>query len=103
MAPGPKEIPELVTELAEMSKEYLRQEVIEPGKRLGRLAGFGLGSAVLFSVAAFLLTLGLYAFFRRVLPDTPWWAVGARLFTFLGAGIGAGLTGWRLTRDDHKS
>jgi hypothetical protein len=103
MATGPKEIPELVTELVDMSKEYLRQEVIEPGKRLGRFAGFGLGAAVLFSIAAFLLTLGLFALFRRLLPDTPWWSVGARLFTFLGAVIGAGITGWRMTRDDHKS
>ena len=103
MATGPQEIPELVTELATMSKEYLRQEVVEPAKKLGRLAGFGIGAAALFSVAAFLLTLGLFALLRRLLPETPWWSVGARLFTFLGAGTGAALIGWRMTRDDHKS
>jgi len=103
MATGPQEIPELVTELATMSKEYLRQEVVEPAKRLGRLAGFGLGASILFSLAAFLLTLGLFALLRRLLPDTPWWSVGARLFTFVGAGAGAALIGWRMTRDDHKS
>ncbi|HKY48982.1 MAG TPA: phage holin family protein [Acidimicrobiia bacterium] len=103
MAIGPQEIPELVTELATMSKEYLRQEVVEPAKRLGRFAGFGLGAAVLFSMASLLLTLGLFALLRRLLPDTPWWSVGARLFTFVGAGAGAALIGWRLTRDDHPS
>ncbi len=103
MASGPQEIPELVTELAAMSKEYLRQEVVEPAKKLGRFAGFGLGGAVLFSIAAFLLALGLFALLRRLLPDTPWWSVGARFFTFLGAGAGAALIGWRMTRDDHQS
>ena len=103
MATGPQEIPELVTELAAMSKEYLRQEVVEPAKRLGRFAGFGLAAGFLFSTSALLLTLGLFALLRRLLPDTPWWSVGARAFTFVGAGAGAALIGWRMTRDDHES
>jgi hypothetical protein len=103
MATGPQEIPELVTELAAMSKEYLRQEVVEPAKRLGRFAGFGLAGGFLFSIAALLLTLGLFALLRRLLPDTPWWSIGARAFTFVGAGAGAALIGWRMTRDDHES
>ena len=103
MSTGPQEIPELVTELVTMSKDYLRQEIVEPAKRLGRFAGFGIGAAVLYSAAAFLLTLGLFALLRRLLPDTPWWSVGARLFTSLGAGAAAALIGWRMTRDDHKS
>jgi hypothetical protein len=103
MDAGPKEIPELVSELATMSRDYLRQEIVEPAKKLGRLAGFGMGAAALFSVAAVLLTLGLFSLLRRLLPDTPWWSVGARLFTFVGAGAGAALIGWRMTRDDHKS
>ena len=84
-----------------MSREYLRQEIVEPVKKLGRVAGFGMGAAVLFSIGAVLLTLGLFSLLRRVLPDTPWWSVGARLFTFIGAGAGAALIGWRMTRDDH--
>ena len=103
MATGPQEIPELITELATMSKDYLRQEIVEPAMKLSRLAGFGMGGAVLFSGAAFLLTLGLFALLRRLLPDTPWWSVAARLFTFIGAGVAAALIGWRMTRDDHKS
>ncbi len=103
MATGPQEIPELVTELATMSKEYLRQEVVEPAKRLGRFAGFGFAAGVMFSMASLLLTLGLFSLLRRLLPDTPWWSVGARFFTFIGAGAGAALIGWRMTRDDHKS
>ena len=101
MPTEPQEIPELVSELVSMSKEYLRQEIVEPSKKLGRFAGFGMGAAALFSIAAILLTLGLFALLRRLLPDTPWWSVGARLFTFVGAGIGAALVAWRMTRDDQ--
>ena len=50
MDAGPKEIPELVSELATMSREYLRQEIVEPAKKLGRFAGFGMGAAALFSL-----------------------------------------------------
>jgi hypothetical protein len=103
MDAGPKEIPELVSELATMSREYLRQEIVEPAKKLGRFAGFGMGAAALFSLAGVLLTLGLFSLLRRLLPDTPWWSVGTRLFTFVGAGAGAALIGWRMTRDDHQS
>jgi Putative Actinobacterial Holin-X, holin superfamily III len=101
--PEPKQIPELVAELVDMSKEYLRQETLEPAKRLGRFAGMSLGGAVLFSFAAVLLTLGLFALLRRLLPDTQWWAVLARLFTALGAGGAAALIAWRMSDDDHKS
>jgi hypothetical protein len=101
--PEPKEIPQLVAELVDLSKEYLRQETIEPAKRLGRFAGMSLGGALLFSFAAVLLTLGLFALLRRLLPDTQWWAVGARLLTAIGAGGGAGLIAWRMSGDDHQS
>jgi hypothetical protein len=96
---GPKEIPELVNELVDLSKEYLRQETIEPAKKLGKFGGMRLGAAVLTCTAAFLLTLGFFALMRRLLPDTQWWAVAARLLTFLGAGAAAGIIGWRMSRD----
>ena len=99
----PKEIPQLVADLVDMSKEYLRQETLEPAKRLGKFAGMSLGAAVLFSFAAVLLTLGVFALLRRLLPDTLWWAVGARLFTALGAGGVAFLIAWRMSGDDHES
>jgi hypothetical protein len=101
--PEPKEIPQLVADLVDMSKEYLRQETLEPAKRLAKFAGMSLGAAVLFSFAAALLTLGVFALLRRLLPDTQWWAVGARLFTALGAGGAAFLIAWRMSGDDHQS
>jgi hypothetical protein len=98
----PREIPQMVAELVDMSKEYLRQETLEPAKKLGRFTGFSLAAAVLFSFAAMLLTLGLFTMLRRLLPDTQWWAVLARLLTTVGAAAGAGLIFWRMSGDDHK-
>ncbi len=96
---SPKEIPELATELIELSKEYLRQETIEPARRLGRLAGFGLAAGLLFAVAALFLGLGVYAALRRVLPDGPWYVVLARGLTVVFTGGAAAFIGWRMTKD----
>ncbi|MBA3360055.1 MAG: phage holin family protein [Acidimicrobiia bacterium] len=101
MKAGPQEIPELVRELVDMSKEYLRQEALEPAKKLGKQAGFGLGAGALFAIAAILLTLGAFASFRRLLPDTPWWGIGARLLTVVLAGGAAGLIFWRMSSDNQ--
>ena len=51
------ELPQLITEFVDMSKEYLRQETIEPAKQLGRFAGFSLAAAVLFSIGSLFLSV----------------------------------------------
>lgn len=97
--PGPQEIPQLVTELVDMSKTYLEQETLEPAKKLGRFAGLSLGAGVAFSFMALFLVLGAYALFRAVLPDGEWWNVLARGLTLLVAIAGAGVLGWRMSID----
>lgn len=94
----PRELPELTTELIDMSREYLRQETIEPAKALGKHAGLGFGGAFLFSLGALAFVFGLYALLRMVLPQTDWYEVLARFLTFVGALIVAGLVGWRISR-----
>ena len=78
---NPQEIPQLVTELYDMAKEYLRQETVEPAKRLGKQAGMGIGGAIVMSIGAFLLVLGAYFALRMLLPEGEWWEVLARLLT----------------------
>ena len=41
-----------------MSKEYLRQETLEPAKALGKHAGMGIGGAMVISLGAFFVVLG---------------------------------------------
>ena len=96
--PSPQEIPELVTELFGMSKEYLRQETIEPARNLGRLAGFGVGAGLVLAFAAMFFVLGAYALFKEVLPEGDWWLVLARFLTVVVGLAGVGLLGWRMSK-----
>lgn len=96
-----QEIPQQLTALFQMSKDYLRQQTLEPAKRLGKHAGMGIGGALLFSFGAFLALLGIYDLLKMVLPDSEWYVVLARLLTAVAAMLGAGLVGWRLSSNDN--
>ena len=85
-----------------MSREYLRQETIEPAKALGMHAGLGFGGAFLFSLGTLAFVFGLYALLRQVLPETEWYEVLARFLTFVGALIAAALVGWRISYVSEK-
>jgi len=92
------EIPEQVGELIDLSKQYLREQTIEPAKRLGRVAGMGLGAAVLFSIGALLLAVAGTRLLIRLLPDGDLWsALGLLISVVVLSGI-AGLIMWRATR-----
>lgn len=97
----PQDIPQIATELVDMSREYMRQEVVEPAKQLGRQAGMGVGGATVASLGAFLLAWALYHLLKVVLPDGEWFVVLARFLTALGAAGALGLVVWRMQRGDH--
>ncbi len=99
---NPQEIPQLATELIDMSREYLRQETIEPAKALGKHAGMGIGGAMVISLGAFFLVLGLFAGLRMWLPTGEWWEVLARFITALTAAAGVGLVVWRMQSVDQQ-
>ena len=92
----------MVTELVDMSKEYLRQETIEPARQLGKFAGMGLGAGFLWAFASLFFMLGSYALFKAVLPVTEgeldWWLVLARGLTVVVGLAGAGFLGWRMSK-----
>ncbi len=94
---GPTELPELIREFVTMAKEYLRQETVEPAKRLGRYAGFSLGAAFAIAFGLLLLSVALVRGMVRLLPDGPnWSALGYLLAALVLAvliGIIIGLTG----------
>ncbi len=52
-----KSIPQVASELWELSLAYAKQETIDPLKGLGRFLGFGIGGAILLSVGSILLVL----------------------------------------------
>ncbi|MFV1963102.1 MAG: phage holin family protein [Acidimicrobiia bacterium] len=99
-----QEIPQIATELIDMSREYLLQETIEPAKRLGKVAGMGVGGAIVMSLGAFLMAWALYyglvSLFRGVVTDSQWWVVLSRFLTALTAAGTAGIIVWRMQSDD---
>lgn len=100
LMPEPHEIPQLTTELVEMSREYLRQETIEPAKRLGKTAGMGVGGAMAVATGSFFLVLALYSGLKMWLPEGEWYVVLARFLAALGAAGAAGLVVWRMQSAD---
>ena len=97
--PGPQEIPQIATELVDMSREYLRQEIVGPAKRLGSHAAMGIGGSILLAIGAICLAWALYHGLQLILPEGEWWVVLARGLTAIGAAGAAGLIGWRMQRD----
>lgn len=92
------ELPQLTSELVDMSKEYLRQETLEPAKRLGKVAGFSVGAGMLMAIGVILLATAGMRFLIDVFPEGGLWEALA-LFTaaLVCAGV-AGITVWRATR-----
>lgn len=98
---SPQEIPQIATELVEMSREYLRQEILEPGKRLGKHAGMGVGGALVMALGAVFLAWGLYYGLTMLLPEGEWWVVLARGLTAIAAAGAAGIVVWRISVDSN--
>ncbi len=98
---NPQEIPQIVTELVEMSRDYLRQETLEPAKKLGKHAGMGIGGALVMGIGSVCLAWGLYHGLTMLLPEGEWWVVLARGLTAIAAAGAAGIVVWRISVDSQ--
>lgn len=92
------ELPQLISEFVDMSKEYLRQETIEPAKQLGRFAGFSLGASVLFCFGALFLSVAGMRWLISLLPSGPYWEGLGYVITAVGLLLVAGLVGFAGSR-----
>ena len=79
------EISQLVTELFEMSKQYLEQETLAPLRRTARYAALSLLAGVLFAVGWLLLVVAELRWLMDLLPDTPLWSVLAYVLAAITA------------------
>jgi hypothetical protein len=68
-----QDLPAMVSEFVELAKTYLRQEVVEQGKKLGHFAGFSLGAAALWALAMILLGVAGLRGLVALLPEGPYW------------------------------
>jgi hypothetical protein len=57
--PSDKSVPQVISELWDLTKDYARQETVDPLKGIGRYLAFGLAGAVFTSIGVILLMLSL--------------------------------------------
>jgi hypothetical protein len=93
-----RELPDQVTELVELSKEYLRQETLEPAKTLGRVAGMSLAAALLWGIGGVLLAVAGTRTLLRVLPGGDLWSALGLVIAAVVLGGVAALVMWRVIR-----
>ncbi|CAN5661354.1 hypothetical protein BH20ACT2_BH20ACT2_21080 [soil metagenome] len=54
-----KSIPDVVTDLIELIKDYARQETIDPLRHLGRFLGWGVAGAVTLGIGSLLVVVAV--------------------------------------------
>lgn len=94
----PTEIPQIASELFEMSKEYLDQEVVAPLRHTGRYLGFSLGGGALFAIGWLLLAVSAVRLAQDLLPDTELWSVLAYVVAAVVLLGVAALLVWRASK-----
>lgn len=87
----PSELPELVGEFVDLSKEYLRQETLEPAKELGRYAGFSIGAGVAFAIGMLFLSIAGVRGIIALLPEGPNWSALGYLLAAVALALIAGI------------
>lgn len=86
-----RELPDHVREFIGLSKEYMRQETLDPAKQLGRFAGFAVGGAVAFALGALFVAIAGVRFLREALPEGENWSALGYLAAALVLAIVAGV------------
>ena len=92
------EISQLVTELFELSKQYLEQETVAPLRRTARYAGLSLLAGFLFAGGWLLLVVAELRWVLELLPDTPLWSAAAYAITAVTALLLAAMIVWAAGR-----
>ena len=92
------ELPEMVGEFIDLSKQYLREQTIEPAKKLGRLAGFSFAGAFVLTLAVTFLAIAGTRVIIEVLPDGAIWSGFGYLIASFALLVITGIVMWRVSR-----
>lgn len=95
---GAKELPQLIGEFFDLAKQYLKDSITLPARRLGRLAGFSFMSAMLFALAALLLGVVVLRVITEAMPDGRIWSGFGYILASLSLLAVTGLVMWRASR-----
>lgn len=92
------ELPEMVGEFIDLSKRYVKEQTLEPAKRLGRLAGFSFAGGFVLVLAAIFLAIAGMRGILWLLPDGPMWEGLGYILSSLALLMVTGLVMWRASR-----
>lgn len=96
--PQPSELPDLVGEFIDLSRQYLREQTLEPARRLGRLAAFSVAGSLLFVLAAGFLAVAGMRWILWLMPDGVVWSGFGYLVASASLLAATALVMWRATR-----
>ena len=96
--PKTTELPEMVGEFIDLSKQYVREQTIEPAKKLGRLAGFSFAGAIIIALSVIFLAVAGARFIIDVLPEGAMWSGLGYILSSIALLMVTGLMMWRLSR-----
>jgi hypothetical protein len=82
-----QDLPAMITEFRDLAKEYLLQETVGQAKKLGHFAGFSLGAAALWALAAMLLGVAGLRGLIELLPEGAYWEALAYLIVVVVAAV----------------
>lgn len=92
-----KQIPELVTEFVDMSKEYLRQETVGRAQLVGRHVGVAVATALVSALATIFLAVAGLRLLIDVMPGEPshqmWSGLAYVIASLVLVAIGAAIVG----------
>ena len=94
----PTEIPQIASELFEMTKAYLDQEAVQPLKNTGKYTAYSLAAGALFAVGWLLLSIAGLRAIRDALPNTELFSVLAYVLAALSSVLVGGLLMWRASK-----
>lgn len=98
--PAPKSIPQVASELWELSSAYAKQETIDPLRGLGRFLGYGVAGAVLLGVGSVLLLLAALRALQTQTDSTFTGNLSWAPYGIVVAGVAllSGLVIWRIVK-----
>jgi hypothetical protein len=82
-----QDLPAMITEFRDLAKEYLLQETVGHAKKLGHFAGFSLGAAALWALAAMLLGVAGLRGLIELLPEGAYWEALAYFIVVIVAAV----------------
>jgi hypothetical protein len=93
-----RQLPELISEFFDLARQYLKDAILEPARRLGRQAGLGFAASFVLTLAALFLGVALMRTLVRVMPDGLVWTGLGYLAASIALLATTGFVMWRATR-----